>query len=224
MIRVYEVETYEETRRTVVTKIEWWDINGVKRYILQSGGQYGLVPDIEAGEEGAHFTVVQGDSVKPVNWERVPFIAFKYNEEEQSLLDLIKDLIDDYDARKSDNANNLENLTNSGYVAYKVHMEMNRKDIYEFGRGVLFETDKIGNSPSGIDLKVLYADLDMDANIIESEFQAGLEQLRWFIDAHITNTIGRDYSNEAVGFCFNRDILIKESSVIEDAKNNRGII
>lgn len=264
VIRVYEVETYEGTRRTIVTKVEWWDTNGVKRYVLQAGGQYGLVPDVEAEEQGAHFTVAQGESEKPANWERVPFIAFKYNEEEQGLLELIKSLIDDYDARKSDNSNNLEDLPNSIYVvkdydgtnagefrknisayrvvftqgeggvgtisleidteAYKVHMDQNRKDIYEFGRGVDTESDKLGNSPSGIALKFLYADLDMDANIIETEFQASFEQLRWFIDVHVANITGQDYSAEAVDFVFNRDIIISESEVITDVKNSVGIV
>ncbi|MEG6521125.1 phage portal protein [Desulfotomaculum sp. 1211_IL3151] len=268
VIRTYEVETYEGTRRVTVTKVEWWDTNGVKRYVLQAGGQYGLIPDVEAGDEGSHFKVVKpgkGDMTETgVNWEQVPFIAFKYNEEEQGLLDLIKSLIDDYDARKSENANNLEDLPNSIYKvkefdgtkgdefrkniavyrvvfvtgdgdvdtinleidteAYKTHMEMNRKDIFEFGRGVDNESDKLGNSPSGIALKFLYADLDMDANIIETEFQASLEQLRWFIDVHITNTIGADYSEETVDFIFNRDILINETEAITSVKNSVGII
>ncbi|WP_018306326.1 phage portal protein [Desulfitobacterium hafniense] len=269
VIRTYEVETYEGTRRVTVTKVEWWDTNGVKRYVLQAGGQYGLVPDVEAGDEEPHFKVVkpgEGEAATEtgVNWERVPFIAFKYNEEEQGLLELIKSLIDDYDSRKSDNTNNLEDLPNSIYVvkdyggadgasfrknismfrlvftegeggvdtisleldveAYKTHMEMNRKDIFEFGRGVNNESDKLGNSPSGIALKFLYADLDMDANIIETEFQASLEQLRWFIDVHIANTTGTDYSGESVEFVFNRDIIISESEVITDIKNSVGLL
>ncbi|AFL99509.1 phage portal protein, SPP1 family [Desulfitobacterium dehalogenans ATCC 51507] len=269
VIRTYEVETYEGTRRVTVTKVEWWDTNGVKRYVLQAGGQYGLVPDVEAGDEESHFKVInpgEGEAATEtgVNWEHVPFIAFKYNEEEQGLLEFIKSLIDDYDARKSENANNLEDLPNSIYKvknfegtkgdefrkniatyrvvfvgddgdvdtinlvidteAYKTHMENNRKDIFEFGRGVLFEPDKIGNSPSGVALKFMYADLDMDANIIETEFQASLEQLRWFIDVHITNTTGADYSEESVDFIFNRDIIISESDVITDIKNSVGII
>lgn len=264
VIRVYELETYEGMRRTVVTKIEWWDTGGVRWYVLQGG----LVPDVEAGETNTHFTARRGDAETLLNWERVPFVPFKYNEEEQSLLELIKSLVDDYDARKSDNSNNLEDLPNSIYVvknyggtdggefrknisqyrvvfvesggdggggvdtislelnteAYKAHQEQNRKDIYEFGRGVDTQSDKFGNSPSGVALKFLYADLDMDANIIETEFQASLEQLRWFIDVHIANTTGADYSGEAADFIFNRDILINETDVITNAKNSVGII
>ena len=260
VIRTYEVETYEGTRRTTVTKVEWWDVNGVKRYVLQGG----LVPDVEVGDTGSHFVVAKGDLESPSNWERVPFIAFKYNEEEQSLLALIKSLVDDYDARKSDNSNNLEDLPNSIYVvkdfdgtkgaefrknistyrvvfttgegdvdtisleidteAYKNHQNQNRKDIYEFGRGVDSQSDKLGNSPSGIALKFIYADLDMDANIIETEFQSSLEQLRWFIDVHLVNTTSKDYTEETVDFILNRDILINEADAITNAKNSVGVI
>ena len=54
--------------------------------------------------------------------------------------------------------------------------------------------------------------------MIECEFQASLEQLRWFIDQHIYNTTGKDYSEENVDFIFNRDIIINENDVIMNAK------
>ncbi|WP_281885660.1 phage portal protein [Paenibacillus sp. YYML68] len=260
VIRVYEVEAYEGIRQTTVTKLEWWDTAGVRRYVQQGG----LVPDVEAGEADSHFKVIAGPEEKTLNWEYVPFIPFKYNEEEQPLVELIKSLVDDYDLRKSDNANNLEDLPDSIYVvknyggtsgsefrknisnfrvvfveddggvdtisldidteAYKTHMQMNRKDIYEFGRGVDTQSESFGNSPSGVALKFLYADLDMDANIMETEFQASLERLRWFIDAHLANTTGVDYSEEQVDFIFNRDIVINETDTITNAKNSAGLI
>lgn len=261
VIRVYEVEVFEGTTRKTVTKIEWWDTQGVRRYTYNGAG---LVPDVEAGEFGSHFTVVSGGQEIPLNWQRVPFIAFKYNEEEQPLIELIKSLVDDYDRNKSDNSNNLEDLPNSIYVvknysgtdasqfrknistyrvafvsddggidtvdikidteAYKVHMEQARKEIYEFGRGVDTQAENFGGDKSGIALKYLYADLDMDANLMETEFQASLEQLLWFINTHLYNTTGVDYSGESVDFIFNRDIMINESQVIEDIKNSMGIL
>lgn len=261
VIRVYEVEVYEGTNQKIETKVEFWDTSGVRRYVLQEGG---LIPDVEVGDVDSHFTAVVDGKEQPFNWQRVPFVCFKYNDEEIPLVKFIKSLVDDYDAKKSDNANNLEDLPNSIYVirnydgqdlgefrrnlsvfravkvtddggvdtisleiaveAFRTHMEMMRKDIYEFGRGVLFEPDKIGNSPSGIALKFLYADLDMDANIIETEFQASLEQLLWFVDQHLANSGVGDFSNEPVEFIFNRDILINETDTINNAKNSVGII
>lgn len=261
IIRVYEVEEYEGTQRKIVTKYEWWDTNGVRRFTTSTAG---FVADVEAGEFGGHFTVIVDGKEQQMNWQRVPFIAFKYNEEEQPLVEIIKSLVDDYDYRKSDNANNLEDLPNSIYVvknydgtsggefrknistyrvafvsgdggidtvsieidteAYKTHMDQARKDIYEFGRGVDTQAENFGGDKSGVALRFLYADLDMDANLMETEFQASLEQLRWFIDTHLDNATGVDYSNEKVDFIFNRDMIMNESQVITDIKNSVGIL
>ncbi len=261
VIRVYEVVEFEGTQKKTIKKYEWWDTNGVRRFTNSNAG---FVPDVEAGEAGGHFSVISGGKEIQMSWQRVPFIAFKYNEEEQPLIEIIKSLVDDYDNRKSDNANNLEDLPNSIYKvknysatdagsfrkniaqyrvvftsddgdvdtvnmeinteAYKTHMEMARKDIYEFGRGVDTQADNFGGDKSGVALRFLYADLDMDANLMETEFQASLEQLRWFIDTHIYNTSKVDYSKEQVDFIFNRDMIINEAQVIEDIKNSVGIL
>src|SRR5690606_21042931 len=91
VIRVYEVEVYEGTTRKIVTKVEFWDTSGVRRYVLETGG---LVPDVEAGDVGSHFVVVQGEQEQAMNWEKVPFICFKYNDEELPLIQVIKSLVD----------------------------------------------------------------------------------------------------------------------------------
>lgn len=260
VIRVYSVDVYDGKNKTEVTKVEWWAPNGVWRFV-NDGGK--LIPDVEAAPDSdkgysTHFVVEGEDKKQGLNFGEVPFIAFKYNEEEQPLVEIIKELVDDYDRNKSDVSNNLEDLPNSIYVvkgydgtkpddfrkniatyrtvfvdgsdgsgvdtvsiavdteAYKVHQELNRKDIFEFGRGVLYEPGKTGNSPSGEALRFLYADLDLDANTIETEFQASLERLTWFIDFHLYNAKKGDYKKETVEFIFNRDIIISESEVIEN--------
>lgn len=261
VIRVYEVEVFEGRQKKTITKVEFWDKTGVRRYELQEGE---LIPDVEAGEFSGHFQMVVGDQTIDMNWERIPFVCFKYNDEEIPLVKYIKSLVDDYDKHVSDQSNNLEDLPNSIYViknydgqnlgefrrnlsvfravkvtddggvdtldlkidseAYKVHIEQLRKNIYEFGRGVDTQTERFGGDRSGVALRFLYADLDMDCNIIETEFQAALEQLRWFIDQHIVNTMGKDFSGETVEFIFSRDIIINEAEVINMARNSVGIL
>ncbi|MGG4344937.1 phage portal protein [Paenibacillus lautus] len=261
MIRFYQVEVYEGTKQVQYTKYEWWDENGVRMFV-DSGN--GIVPDVEAGVVRPHIVVKKSGGLEQgYNWEKVPFIAFKYNDDELPLLSQIKSLVDDYDKQKSDNSNNLEDLPNSIYKvtnygdvdgasfrknialyrvvfvgsdgdvdtvnieinteAYKNHQEQNRKDIYEFGRGVDTQADNFG-SASGVALKFLYADLDMDCNIIETEFQAALEQLMWFINTDLKNKNEGDFFNEEVTFIFNRDIIINETEAIKNAKDSVGII
>lgn len=263
VIRVYEIEAWEGKEKVTVKKVEYWNTEGVYRYVFYNGE---LIVDVEAGEHSSHLVLEekQGEEV-PFNWQRVPFIAFKYNDEELPLVKFLKSLVDDYDKQKSDNSNNLEELPNGGiYVvknydgtnlgefrrnlsvyraakvtdeggldtlnleidteAFKTHMEMQRKDIYEFGCGVDTQSDRFGNSPAGIALRFLYADLDLDANTIETEFQASLEQLIWFIQQDIYNRTGKDYSSEEVKFIFNRNILINETEAITNARDSVGII
>lgn len=261
VIRDYEVVVYEGLNRKTVRKIEWWDTHGVRRYVVDGAG---LTPDVDVGDVGAHFTVEMGGKEQGMNWERVPFICWKYNEEEQPLVEIIKSLVDDYDRNKSDNSNNLEDLPNSIFIvqnysgsdpaefrkniatywtafvdgdggvdtvsrelnteAYKVHMDQARKDIYEFGRGVDTQGVDIGIAPSGIALKFLYSDLDLDASLMETEFQASLEQLRWFIDTHLYNSTGIDYSGADVTFIFNKDMPIDETAIITGIKDSAGIL
>lgn len=256
VIRIYDQIVYVAKTKKTITKVEFWSKDGVRRYESEAG-------DFRFIDFAAHFSLV-ADEEQPYNWERVPFICFKYNGEEQPLIDIIKRQVDDYDNKISDNANNLEDLPNSLYVvkdydgtsasefrknmaiyrvafvngtggidsisidinteAHKAHIEQLRKDIYEFGRGVDTQSERFGNSPSGIALKHLYADLDLDANDMESEFQASLEQLLWFIDQHIYNSTGKDYSNTPVEFIFNRDITINETEAVTNAKNSMGVI
>lgn len=261
IIRVYEIEAYEGKEKVTIKKVEYWDTTGVYRYVFHDNE---LIVDVEAREYDTHLSVVGNGSEQGMNWDRIPFICFKYNEEELPIIKFLKSLIDDYDKQKSDNSNNLEELPNGGiYVvknydgtnlgefrrnlsvyravkvtdeggldtlnleidteAFKTHMEMMRKDIYEFGRGVDTQVKEFGNVPSGVALKFLYADLDMDANIIETEFQASLEQLIWFIQQDIYNRTGKDYSSEEVEFIFNRDILINETEAIQNARDSVGI-
>jgi len=260
-IRVYDVEYYEVMTKRIITKVEFWDTAGVKRYVLEAGR---LKPDSDGEAFSSHFSAVQGDNETPLNWERVPFICFRYNDEEMPLISFVQSLVDDYDLQRSDNANNLTDLPNGIYVlknydgqnlgefrqnlakyravkvsdeggvdtlklelnpeALKVHVEQLRKDIYEFGRGVDTQSDKFGNSPSGIALRFLYSDLDLDANIMETEFQASLEQLLWFVDVHLANSGAGDFADEPVEFIFNRDILINETEAVTNVKASVGIL
>ncbi|MEK5480321.1 phage portal protein [Paenibacillus sp. FSL R5-0407] len=257
VIRVYDQTVYVAKQKKTITKVEFWSSEGVRRYESEAG-------DFRYVDFAAHFSEVKDGKEEPYNWERVPFICFKYNDEEQPLIDLIKRQVDDYDRKISDNSNNLEDLPNSLYVvkdydgtsasefrrnmaiyrvafvngtgdlksvsieidteAHKTHIGQLRKDIYEFGRGVDTQSERFGSAPSGIALQHLYADLDLDANDMESEFQASLEQLLWFIDQHLYNSAKKDYSNVLVEFIFNRDITINETEAVKNAKDSVGII
>lgn len=92
-IRVYNQVVYEGKEKKVIEKIEWWDVNGVKKFYADGNGETPKPDyDPETGQyEFPHFFL--GD--KGQNWETVPIVWLKYNEEELPLQYFIKDLIDD---------------------------------------------------------------------------------------------------------------------------------
>lgn len=63
----------------------------------------------------------------------------------------------------------------------KEYLQMMRENIVDFGQGVDFTSDKFGNSPSGVALKVLFASLDMKAKALERKTRVALEDILYFV-------------------------------------------
>lgn len=215
------------------------------------------------GDDGNSSNAGSDGQPQAFNWTEIPFIAFKYNEEEQPLIDIIKSLVDDYNLQASTNADLLADIPLFIYIiknyggadlkeflndlrdaravkvrddggvdkltaepttdALRAHLEAERRAIYEFGRGVDTQSDSLGNA-SGVALKFRYADLDMDANNMDTEFQASFEKLLWFVNQYFILTGQGDFTGETVGIVFNRDIIISESDVINDCQTSKGVI
>lgn len=255
VIRVYTVVEYKEEKKKEVIKVEYWDDKGVK-YFVYEGGK--ITKDYNQ-EINCHFMYKD----KPYNFNRVPFVAFKYNDEEQPLIGLIKTLVDEYNYQSSVYADMLRDLPNVIYIlknaggtdldkfiyqlgsygvaglmgdegletlrgdpntqAVESILEQLRENIIEFGRGVDFTNLNIGNA-TGVGLKFRYSDLDMDANILETEIQSSFEGLLWFINIYLELKGEGDFSKEKVELVLNRDIIISESDAIEDCVKSMGVI
>lgn len=256
-LRVYPQTIYRQGKKETQKKVEYYHAGGIKFYVLEAGK---LIPDVPAGlEQNYHFTINE----KPYVWEKIPLIHFKYNEEEQPLVDSIKALVDNYNLQSSTNADNLADipkfiykLINYGgvdlaeflsdlnkYMAVKLdengdvdklqadiateavekEIDRTRHAIYEFGRGVDTRDINLQNA-SGLALRFRFSDLDMDCNIIETEFQSSVEHMLWFINHYLFITGQGDYTEETVTIIFNRDIIIAETEAIENAEKSVGIL
>ena len=66
----------------------------------------------------------------------------------------------------------------------------------------------------------MYSDIDLDANGIEMEFQASMEELLWFVNQHLANTGRGNFEGTKVKVIFDRDVLINETEVINNCKNS----
>lgn len=98
-----------------------------------------------------------------------------------------------------------------------------RKDAYEDGAGVDMQSDKTGDK-SGVGLKFLYSDLDLDLNELEDEVEVFLEWLLWFVDFDINIKQKQDYSEEEVTFSFNKTNIVNESERISMINQSRDML
>ena len=99
---------------------------------------------------------------------------------------------------------------------YKAILEIFKKAIIENAMGYDAKDDRLAGNPNQMNIQSMYSDIDLDANNMETEYQASFEDLLWFINCHLVNMGMGDFEGEEVDIIFNRDILISEGEVIEN--------
>lgn len=107
---------------------------------------------------------------------------------------------------------------------YTKILETLKKALTENARGYNTKNERIGWNASQMVIQSMYSDIDLDANGMETEFQAAFEELFWFISHHFINTGRGDFSGEDISVVFNRDVLINESESIESCVKSVGIL
>ena len=126
-IRIYTMYVYGKAgEKEEITKIEFYTREGVWYYVKDKDGihvddmKYEDVPEELRYEPRGNFKVhtneVDGEGnpiVREGLWGRVPFICFKYNHEEQTVLQQVKSLIDNYDLTASTVSDDMQDVPNS---------------------------------------------------------------------------------------------------------------
>lgn len=107
---------------------------------------------------------------------------------------------------------------------YKTIIELFKKAIIENAMGYDAKDDRLVGQPNQMNIQSMYSDIDLDANSMETEFQASFEELLWFINCHLSNVGIGDFEGEDVEIIFNRDIMISESEAITNIKDSVGIL
>ena len=107
---------------------------------------------------------------------------------------------------------------------YKVILELLKKALLENAMGYDAKDDRLSGNPNQMNIQSMYSDIDLDANGMETEFQAAFEEILWFVNVHLYNTGKGDFFSEQVEIIFNRDILINETEAIENCSKSMGIL
>ena len=107
---------------------------------------------------------------------------------------------------------------------YKAILELFKKALIENARGYDAKDDRLSGNPNQMNIQSMYSDIDLDANGMETEFQASFEQLLWFVNAHLANTGVGSFENSQVKIVFNRNVLINTTELIQQCRDSDGII
>jgi SPP1 family phage portal protein len=107
---------------------------------------------------------------------------------------------------------------------YKAILEIFKKAIIENAMGYDAKDDRLAGNPNQMNIQSMYSDIDLDANNMETEYQAAFEELLWFINCHFSNMGMGDFEGEEVNVIFNRDILISEGEVIDNCQKSVGLL
>ncbi|WP_113674555.1 phage portal protein [Vallitalea guaymasensis] len=107
---------------------------------------------------------------------------------------------------------------------YKAIIEIFKKAIIENAKGYDAKDDRLSGNPNQMNIQSMYSDIDLDANEMETEFQASFEELLWFVNVHLFNAGLGDYEGEEVEVIFNRDILINETEVIDNVNKSVSVL
>lgn len=107
---------------------------------------------------------------------------------------------------------------------YQAILMQLKRALVENGRGFDAKEERMDGDPNQMNIESMYTDIDLDVNAMETEFQAGFEDLKWFVDQYLIHLGKGDYTEENVEFVFNRDIFINEDAKIENCGKSVGVI
>lgn len=133
-VRLYPVESYEGTTLTIIEKVEVYDLKGVHKFILDGET---LVPDVSIGNglfDIPYVSIIDGEGMATgMNWEKIPLIPLKYNEQEIPLIKRVKTLQDGINIMLSDFENNMQEDARNTILILKNY---DGQDLGEFRRNL----------------------------------------------------------------------------------------
>lgn len=108
--------------------------------------------------------------------------------------------------------------------SYESLIKQLRRSIIENGRGFDAKDEKMEGDLNMLNISSAYVDIDLDVDAMETEFQRGFEELKWFLDKWLIHMGKGDFTEETVEFVFNRNIFINQDAMITNCANSQGII
>jgi len=107
---------------------------------------------------------------------------------------------------------------------YKAILQLLKKALIESAMGYDAKDDRLMGSPNQMNIMSMFSDIDLDANNMETEYQAAFDDLLWFVNMHLSNTGKGDYKADEVTVVFNRDMLMNEGDIIDNIVKSQAVL
>lgn len=181
-VRVYRVEAYEGKTLKTIEKVEVFKVDGIERYVLESGK---LIADVDNPSENY---IKAGEN--EYNWERIPLVFFRTNAQEIPLIKKVKGLQDALNTMLSDLPNAMEE--NAGGQSILVIKNYDGTDLGEFRRNLAtFKAVKV-RTQDGADGGLESLQVEVNA----ANYESVLKLLK---KAIIENAMGYDAKDDRMG-------------------------
>lgn len=184
-VRIYQVVGYEGTQEKVYDKVEVFNNDGIHYFTLDGGK---LIPEEPYVVPYITVTTSDGETL-PYSWEKIPLVAFKYNETETPLICMCKSLQDGLNKLESQWEDQMEEDPRNTIL---VLVNYDGENLGEFRRNLAqYGAVKVrATEGSNGDVRTLQIEVNSDNYVkIKDEFKKAI----------IENCMGYDAKDDRLG-------------------------
>jgi len=107
---------------------------------------------------------------------------------------------------------------------FEAVLKLLKRALVENAKGFDIRDISLAGSPNQMAIQSMYADMDLDAGVMELEFAAAFRELMGFVCDHLERRGMPGLRSGEVEVIFNRDVLINETESIENCLRSEGIL
>ena len=107
---------------------------------------------------------------------------------------------------------------------FEAVLRLLKRALVENAKGFDIRDLSLAGSPNQMAIQSMYADIDLDAGVMEVEFQAAFRELMGFVCEHLERSGKPGLLPHEVELLFNRDVLVNESESIENCVRSAEIL
>lgn len=107
---------------------------------------------------------------------------------------------------------------------YRTILELFKQALIENCKTYDAKDARLTGDANQMHIQTIYQDIELDAQDMETEYQAAFEDLLWFVDQYLVGTGQGEFNQEEVDIIFNRNTLVNETELIDNCIKSVGLL